>query len=66
MTPPGGFAERAYSGSNGKAVASSSVSNSGGSRTPGTPRKNSTANLAREKALQDPGLRDYVCTLPET
>ncbi|KAI6257105.1 hypothetical protein MCOR03_009584 [Pyricularia oryzae] len=59
MTPPGGFAERAYSGSNGKAVASSSVSNSGGSRTPGTPRKNSTANMAREKALQDPGLRDY-------
>lgn len=58
MTPPGGSADRAYSGGNGKGVTSSSSSSSS-SRTPGTPRKDSTANLGRERPLQDPGLRDY-------
>jgi hypothetical protein len=28
-------------------------------RAPGTPRKDGSAT--REKAMQDPGLRDYVC-----
>jgi hypothetical protein len=61
MAPPptprpasSGVAERPYhGGANGRAVVAAKV-------TPGTPRREQQA-LRQEKAVQDPGLRDYVC-----
>ena len=48
----GGPAERAYHGGvNGKAVVATKM--------PGTPRRD-TGGHSRERAVQDPGLKDYV------
>lgn len=60
MAPGSGSAERVYhhqqNGSNGSKASS---------RTPGTPRKEArSSSNARERALQDPGLKDYVRRLP--
>jgi hypothetical protein len=52
--PPGSSTERQYHGANGKAVIAAT------GKMPGTPRRD-TGGHAREKAVQDPGLKDYVC-----
>lgn len=47
---PGSAAERPYHGANGKAVVAAKM--------PGTPRREQSHR--QEKAVQDPGLKDYV------
>ncbi|KAK0719747.1 hypothetical protein B0H67DRAFT_599402 [Lasiosphaeris hirsuta] len=47
----GSAVERPYHGANGKAVVAAKM--------PGTPRRETGHGLAREKAVQDPGLKDY-------
>lgn len=54
-TPGSSSSDRYYQASNGRRP---SVVASRHDRTPNTPRKNSSG---RDKAVQDPGLRDYVC-----
>ena len=52
--PPGSFStERSYHGGNGKAAAVVAT------KVPGTPRREAGGH-GREKAVQDPGLKDYV------
>lgn len=46
---------------------SGSANGNGKPRMPGTPQRRETMSSlshAREKAVQDPGLKDYVCFLP--
>lgn len=58
MAPTSGHSSNHSTSSNGSKQAAVAARHE---RTPGTPKKESSSG--RERALQDPGLKDYVCVL---